>query len=113
MGLNVRMCSVLNLLADEGPMSQHQIGDLLNIDRTTMVELIDDLEREGIVRREVNPNDRRSHLIRLRPDSRAKQQKALKAFNDAADEFFAPLSAAERRQLAAMLGRLLTSTDNP
>jgi DNA-binding MarR family transcriptional regulator len=108
MGLNVRMCGVLNLLADEGPLSQHEIGSMLSIDRTTMVELIDELERQGILKRETNPRDRRSHLIKLTPEGKAKQKRAMKAFDDAADEFFSPLSATERRQLAAMLKRLLT-----
>ena len=76
MGLNVRMCGVLNLLADEGALSQHEIGSMLNIDRTTMVELIDELEKAGILRREANPRDRRSHLIRLTAEGRAKQRRA-------------------------------------
>ena len=113
MGLNVRMCGVLNLLADEGALSQHDIGSMLNIDRTTMVELIDDLERAGIVRRESNPRDRRSHLIKLTTEGRAKQRRAMKAFDDAANEFFSPLSASERQALAGMLRRLLTPTDHP
>ncbi len=46
MGLNVQMCGVLNLLA-QGPISQHDLGAQLGIDRTTMVELIDDLEHKG------------------------------------------------------------------
>jgi DNA-binding MarR family transcriptional regulator len=112
-GLNVRMCGVLNLLADEGPLSQHQIGEMLGIDRTTMVELLDDLEKQGILRREVNPQDRRSHLIKLTPQGKARQKVAMKAFDDAAAEFFSPLNAPERQQLAAMLKRLITKPDNP
>ncbi|OLC03151.1 MAG: MarR family transcriptional regulator [Chloroflexi bacterium] len=113
MGLNVRMCGVLNLLADEGALSQHEIGSMLNIDRTTMVELIDELEKAGILRREANPRDRRSHLIRLTAEGRAKQRRAMKAFDDAADEFFSPLNAGERQALAGMLRRLLTPPDHP
>ena len=113
MGLNVRMCGVLNLLADEGPLSQHQIGEMLGIDRTTMVELLDDLEKQGTLRREVNPQDRRSHLIKLTPEGKARQKVAMKAFDDAAAEFFSPLTAPERQQMAAMLKRLITKPDNP
>jgi DNA-binding MarR family transcriptional regulator len=113
MGLTVRVCGVLNLLADEGPKSQQEIGELLSIDRTTMVELIDDLEKAGIVRREANPKDRRSHLIKLTAEGKGKQRKAMQAFDAAADEFFAPLSAGERRQMGAMLLRLVTRSDNP
>jgi DNA-binding MarR family transcriptional regulator len=107
LGLSVRMCGVLNLLADQGPLSQHEIGQLLSIDRTTMVDLIDQLERDGIVNRGRNPHDRRSHAVALTPSGRAKQKRALQAFNGAVDDFFAPLSPPERRQFADMLRRLL------
>ena len=74
---------------------------------------VDDLERASIVRRESNPRDRRSHLIKLTTEGRAKQRRAMKAFDDAANEFFSPLSASERQALAGMLRRLLTPPDHP
>src|SRR6266851_4821389 len=48
MGLTVRLCGVLNLLGN-GPISQQELGEQLGIDRTTIVELIDDLEHQGLV----------------------------------------------------------------
>jgi len=59
MGLNVRLCGVLNRLA-EGPVSQQELGEQLGIDRTTMVELIDELERQGAVVRRRNAAERRA-----------------------------------------------------
>ena len=51
--------------------------------------------------------DRRSYLVTLTPGGKAKQKRAARAFDDAADDFFSPLKPAERVQLAAMLRRLL------
>jgi DNA-binding MarR family transcriptional regulator len=107
LGLTVRTCGVLNLLADQGPFSQQAIGETLGIDRTTMVEIVDELENAGIARRVRNLNDRRSYLVTLTPGGRAKQKRAARAFDDAVDDFFSPLEPAERLQLAAMLRRLL------
>ena len=45
--------------ASSGPQSQGWIGERLGIDRTTMVQLVDELERRGLVERKRNPNDRR------------------------------------------------------
>src|SRR5258706_444792 len=53
MGLTVRLCGVLNLLGN-GPISQQELGEQLGIDRTTVVELIDELERQGVVVRRRN-----------------------------------------------------------
>src|SRR5579864_430262 len=107
LGLNVRMCGVLNLLKDQGPASQQEIGEQLGIDRTTMVEIVDELERQGIVRRERSANDRRSYAVTLTASGKVKQKRAAEAFDAAVEEFFAPLNAAERQKLGAMLRRLV------
>lgn len=113
LGLSVQTCGVLNLLADEGPLSQQAIGEMLGIDRTTMVDLVDELEKAGIVRRERNPHDRRSYAVTLTPQGKVKQKRAARAFDAAVDDFFAPLSPAEREQFAGMLRRLLVPSAQP
>jgi DNA-binding MarR family transcriptional regulator len=110
MGLSVQLCGVLNLLA-QGPISQHALGDELGIDRTTMVELIDELEQRGVVVRRRNPADRRSYALSLTPRGRTVQKRAARAFDDAADEFFGSLTSVERRALGDMLRRMITSAD--
>jgi DNA-binding MarR family transcriptional regulator len=110
MGLSVRLCGVLNLLA-ERPISQQELGEQLGIDRTTVVELIDDLERKGVVVRKRNSADRRSYALSLTARGRTVQKRAAKVFDDAADEFFNPLKPAERQALAGMLRKLIASAD--
>ena len=110
MGLTVQLCGVLNRLA-VGPVSQHELGEQLGIDRTTMVELIDDLEGKGVVVRQRNPADRRAYSIRLTPKGRTVQKRASRAFDAASDEFFAALQPGERRVLGDMMRRLIASAD--
>jgi len=111
MGLTVQLCGVLNRLA-VGPISQHELGEQLGIDRTTMVEVIDDLEASGVVVRQRNSADRRSYSIQLTAKGRTFQKRAAKAFDAAADEFFGPLKARERHILADMMRRLIASADD-
>ena len=111
MGLTVQLCGVLNRLA-VGPISQHELGEQLGIDRTTVVELIDDLESRGVVVRQRNSADRRSYSIQLTAKGRTVQKRAAKAFDAAADEFFGPLKARERHILADMMRRLIASADD-
>jgi len=110
MGLTVQLCGVLNRLA-VGPISQHELGEQLGIDRTTMVELIDDLEAKGVVVRQRNPADRRAYSIQLTPRGRTVQKRAAIAFDSAAAEFFSPLEPRERHVLADMMRRLIASAD--
>ena len=110
MGLSVRLCGVLNLLA-EGPISQQALGEQLGIDRTTVVELIDELEQQGVVVRRRNPADRRSYALSLTPRGRTVQKRAAHAFDAAADEFLDALEPAERQALVEMLRRLISTAD--
>ncbi|MGH3084746.1 MAG: MarR family winged helix-turn-helix transcriptional regulator [Gaiellaceae bacterium] len=88
-------------------LSQQAIGERLRIDRTTMVSLIDDLERAGYVKRERNPADRRAYVISLTAAGRRAQARAEKAVDAHALHFFGPLSEAERQQLHGLLARLI------
>ena len=110
MGLSVQLCGVLNLLA-EGPISQQALGEHLGIDRTTMFELIDELEQKGVVVRRRNPADRRSYALSLTPRGRTVQKRAARAFDGASDEFFSALRAGERQALTGMLRRMIATAD--
>jgi DNA-binding MarR family transcriptional regulator len=63
MELNARQVGILTLVIEREPMTQKALGDMLRIDRTTMVTLIDDLERKGFVVRQRHPRDRRAFLV--------------------------------------------------
>lgn len=110
LGLTVQMCGVLIRLG-EGPLSQHELGEQLGIDRTTVVELIDQLEKKRVVERRRNATDRRSYLLTLTPKGRLFQKRAAAAFDGAADDFFGPLSASERAAMTDMLRRMILSAD--
>ena len=110
LGLTVQLCGVLNLLA-EGPVSQQALGEQLHIDRTTVFELIDDLERQGVVVRRRNPADRRSYNLHLTPKGKTVQKRAAQAFDAAAADVFSPLAPGEQRQLADLLRRLVVAAD--
>jgi DNA-binding MarR family transcriptional regulator len=111
LGLNTRHFGVMTLLrdqkaADGGLASQQAIGERLRIDRTTMVALIDDLERAGYVKRDRNPDDRRAYVRTLTPAGRKAQTRAEKAIDSDAQQFFGRLSEPERQQLHGLLRRL-------
>ena len=62
-GLTARQAGILTLIIEREPMTQKALGEILGIDRTTMVALIDDLERKGLVARQRHPRDRRAFLV--------------------------------------------------
>jgi DNA-binding MarR family transcriptional regulator len=58
------------------PLPMRELGAALQIDAPYTTVIVDDLEDRGLVRREVNPADRRSKLVRITPAGRAVARKA-------------------------------------
>lgn len=110
-GAAVRDYEILQTLADLGPRSQHQLSELLWVNRSTMVKLIDALERQGLVERRRNPADRRSYALQLTPAGK----RALGELSAAADQaeagLTAPLTASERNTLSRLLGAIAVADE--
>jgi MarR family transcriptional regulator, lower aerobic nicotinate degradation pathway regulator len=106
-GMRRHHFSVLVALDEDGPASQAALGRRLGIDRSDMVAVINDLERDGLVARARDERDRRRNVIRATPAG----QKALKRLGARADAAQAallePLSAAEWRTLEVLLARVV------
>lgn len=56
---------VLVTVYNSKDINQKKLGEILKIDRTTMVHLIDHLENEGYIKRQKNHEDRRSFQLVL------------------------------------------------
>ncbi len=106
-GLGVGQQLVLKMLDAVGACSQQTLSEELRIDRSVMVSICDDLEKSGYVRRERNPRDRRSYAVTVTDAGRERLRAAEAAIPAYLDETFAALTTAERRQLTALLGKLL------
>jgi len=60
------------------PLSQRALADLLGIEGPSIVSMLDRLERDGLVRREPSPLDRRVKLAHLTDEGRALYAKVRK-----------------------------------
>ncbi len=107
LGLVIRQFVALTLLGAEGPLSQQALGDRIACDRTTMVELMDELEQRGLTTRKRNPADRRAYAIELTEEGRRTLAQAEERLTQAEEILYAPLTHDEREQLRQLLLRLL------
>jgi DNA-binding MarR family transcriptional regulator len=103
LGLTVKHYGLLTVIVHEGPIPQGRLGEIMRIDRTTMVALIDDLERDGHVDRTRNPDDRRAYALAATAGGKRLQRSAATAMKEVQNEALSPLTAAERRELQRML----------
>jgi MarR family transcriptional regulator, lower aerobic nicotinate degradation pathway regulator len=107
--LSLRELGVLRIIDSEGPLSQQMLGRRHNIDRTTTVQVIDQLEARQLVVRSQNVEDRRSNLLFLTPRGRKTLYRAVKLVGKEQDSFLSPLAEEERKALFSLLLRLLSS----
>jgi DNA-binding MarR family transcriptional regulator len=105
-GVRKHHFTVLLALDEHGSSSQAALGRRLGIDRSDLHAVLNDLERDGLVGRVRDEQDRRRNAVEL-TRAGARALKRLDARVEAAQEtLLEPLSAAERRQLCRSLTRL-------
>jgi DNA-binding MarR family transcriptional regulator len=102
-GIDGRQLAVLLAIDDRVPQSQQEIARRLDVDRTSMVALVDELERKGLAERQSVAGDRRKNVVALTAVGRDTVRKATQASDVAEREFLTKLSEAE----AATFRRLL------
>jgi DNA-binding MarR family transcriptional regulator len=105
-GLHPGLLGILGTLDDRGPMSQKRLGEMTRIEKSSMVMFVDALERDGWVRRERDPDDRRAYRVTLTADGERKFRELGPSLQAAQDRFLDPLGADERKLLAQLLARL-------
>jgi DNA-binding MarR family transcriptional regulator len=104
--LRLRDYRLLLLLDAEGTRAQSSIGAALGIDRTSVVALVDRLERLGAVKR-LRCEDRRAYFVELTQKGRKLAREAVARVTAAEKTIYAPLSARERETLRELSAQVL------
>ena len=106
-GLIGKHLGILLLIEDRGSLPQQEIGKCMYIDRTTMVGMIDDLEKLGYVERKAHPTDRRAHALYLTAKGREVLPKLYRLSLEAEKKLLKPLPAGDQKQLGRILRQLV------
>ena len=104
-----RELAVLTRLAGPEPLSQQEAARQLGIDRTTMVALVDALERKQLVGRRPDPEDRRKNIVELTAAGRTTLAGATQAADRAEQQFLGALGPAAAESLKEALRTLLSA----
>ncbi|MCW2907175.1 MAG: MarR family transcriptional regulator [Actinomycetia bacterium] len=103
LGLEQRHAGMLIRLAANEGRSQQAIAEMIGVNATRMVFLVDELEKLGLVERRRNPADRRSHALYLTDQGRATVGQVRAVTSEHEAEFGAGLTEAQRTQLVSLL----------
>jgi DNA-binding MarR family transcriptional regulator len=104
-GVDGRQLAVLRTIENPLPQSQQDVARALGVDRTTMVLLLDELERKFLIHRFVSPDDRRKNVVVVTPSGLDAIAQAGRAADEAERQFLVGLSESD----AATFRRLLSA----
>ncbi len=90
-----------------GPLTPAELAEASNVTRATMTGLIDTLERDDLVKRVPDPNDRRMMSVHLTAKGRALLEDIMPTHFRRMSEIMSPLSEVERKTLVRLLNKVL------
>jgi MarR family transcriptional regulator, lower aerobic nicotinate degradation pathway regulator len=102
-GISPRQFHLLALLHDRGPTGQRELGELMDVDASVLVTLLNPLEGDGLVSRRRDPADRRRHTVHLSDLGAERLTEVARAQREAEDALLAGLDPGEREQLRLLL----------
>lgn len=105
MGLRPRHLVALTLLRDRGGCAQQALAEMLEMDGTNIVGLLNDLEAQSLIERRRAPEDRRRHVVVLTDAGLKRLAKAEFALAAVEDEVLATLDHNQRETLYQLLRR--------
>lgn len=99
--------AILNALMDDPGEDQVTLASKVAFDAATFGSVIGRLEAKGWVQRQADPLDKRRKLLSATDEGKALALSMKKAVTQAQQRIVGPLSAPERAQLSALLGKLV------
>ena len=109
LGLSRAQCRLISEVAsNEGdrPWTQAELAQRLDLTPMAVATLVDRMEAAGWITRRPSTTDRRANAIGLQPQAEAALDAAIAVSDRVQENALAGFSAAERKQLVAMLQRV-------
>lgn len=106
LGLRARESGVLAVVGQLGPTSQRRLSQLLEIDRSSMVQCVDRLEGLKLVARQPSPEDRRVAAVTITLRGEQTLRDAKRKLDVYEAELLAPLTKSEQATLRELLAKL-------
>jgi DNA-binding MarR family transcriptional regulator len=113
LGLHPKHYGALRVLRELGPVTQQELGRATQVDPSSVVMMIDELEERGLVERRRHPSDRRAHALHVTPAGEEAHDRCREIAQRVEDELFGELDGDEREQLRALLIKVIGGTAEP
>jgi DNA-binding MarR family transcriptional regulator len=104
-GLRTAHLMLLTLLRDHGAATQSGLAEALRLDPSNLVAVLNDLERQQMVSRQRDPDDRRRHIVAIEAAGIKELDRTEQRLATVEDRVLGPLTSAERASLHDLLMR--------
>ena len=95
------------IVVDRCPgLDQAALARAIGFDRATVGQVLEGMERRGLLRRESSPGDRRRRSLVLTREGRTLMKRAAPAIRRTSERLLAPLRATQRRHFVQLLQQL-------
>ncbi len=111
LGFATAQLPVLTALKDGARLSQTELARWGKVEQPTMAQLLSRMERDGIIRREPDPADRRSSLISLTVEARSRLPAGRAILEQGNKDATRGMSADEIETLIILLRRVLANVE--
>ncbi len=98
---------VVMALGETGPLGQQRLAELVGIDPRNAVPIIETLVEQSLVRRQVDPADRRRRVLQLTAKGQRLADKLASIGDNIERDFLHPLAPTDQPRLQSMLLALL------
>jgi MarR family transcriptional regulator, lower aerobic nicotinate degradation pathway regulator len=92
------------------PTSQQALIEMVGVDPSKLVGLLNDLEADGLIVRKRDPEDRRRHIVEVSAKGSARLEDAKKVAATVEEELLAGLDTDQRAELLALLAQVADSS---
>lgn len=110
-GLTPEQFLLIDLLWNQGPMSQQQMADLMQKDKNSITKLVDALEKKGLVVRKKDDTDRRSNLLVLTSEADGLKMDAKEKGISILDSILEGISEEELKSFLDTLAKLTNNME--
>jgi MarR family transcriptional regulator, transcriptional regulator for hemolysin len=111
LGFATAQLPVLTALKDGARMSQTELARWAKVEQPTMAQMLARMERDGLIRREPDPRDRRGSLVSLTKQARSRLPAGRAVLRQGNVEMTKGLSADEVETLVSLLRRVLANVE--
>ncbi len=105
-GITPGLYGMLQVIANNSGLTQSRLAEVMEVDRSSIVKVVNALEDKGLIRRDAAPNDRRSYHLRMTAEGKLALHRIEEAVARQDRDFSADLSEDARRLLISLLKRL-------